>query len=106
MDKISKSSCDLDLDLDGTIPNVELVQAIFIFHNICSSFTPIEPLILSYHVHTHAHTHTQERTNARTYPCTHASMHSHTPTPHTHKHTHRHADTHRNTQTHIDTVQD
>ena len=37
--KISKSRCDLDLD--RTMPNVELVRAIFIYY---SMFTSIEPL--------------------------------------------------------------
>ena len=39
--KISKSR--RDLDLDRTMPNVELVRAIFL-NTVCSSFTSIEPL--------------------------------------------------------------
>ena len=32
--KISKSRHDLDLDLDQTRPNVELIRAIFIYYNM------------------------------------------------------------------------
>ena len=39
--KISKSH--RDLNLDRTMPNVELVRAIFIYYR-CTSFTSIEPL--------------------------------------------------------------
>ena len=60
--KISKSRCDLDLD--RTMPNVEL----FSYTTICSSFKWIEPLFLSYHVHSHTHTltHTDRKTDRHT----------------------------------------
>ena len=51
-----------DLDLDRTMPNVELVRAIFIYYNtIRSSFKSIEPLFLSYRVHRQTDTHTHRR---------------------------------------------
>ena len=47
-----------DLDLDRTMPNVELSE-LFSYTTICSSFKSIEPLFLSYRVHRQTHTHGQ-----------------------------------------------
>ena len=55
---MSKSRCYLDLD--QTMPNVELVRAIFIYY-----------LMLKFHVdkltHTHIHTHTHTHTHMGEY---------------------------------------
>ena len=59
--KISKSR--RDLDLDQKMPNVELIRAIFIYYNICSSFKWIEPL--SYCVHRHTHRQTDRQTDTK-----------------------------------------
>ena len=48
--KISKSRHDLDLD--WTMPNVELVRAIFIYYNMLNHY------FLSYHVHRQTDRHT------------------------------------------------
>ena len=61
--KISKSH--RDLDLDQTMPNVELVRAIFIYYTVCSSFTSIEPLFFELSCtqtdrQTHRHTDNDE----------------------------------------------
>ena len=67
--KISKSRSDLDLD--GTMPNVELVRAIFIYYNMFSSFKSIEPLFFELSCtqtdrHTRTHTHTERQTGMST----------------------------------------
>ena len=64
--KISKSCCDLDLD--RTMPNVELVRAIFIT-TICSSFKWIEPLFFELsctQTDTHQDTQTDRQTDRQT----------------------------------------
>ena len=57
MEKISKSRHDLDLD--RTMPNVELIRAIFIYYNM---FKFEVELFLSYRVHTHTDTQTDTHT--------------------------------------------
>ena len=64
-----------DLDLDRTMPNLEIVRAIFIYYNMFKWF---EPLFFELsctqtdrptdrqtdrhtHIHTHTHTHTHKR---------------------------------------------
>ena len=60
--KISKSR--RDLDLDRTMPNVELLRAIS-YTTICSSFKPIEPLFFEL-LCTQTHTQTDRQTDRQT----------------------------------------
>ena len=64
--KISKSH--RDLDLDQTMPNVELVRAIFIYYSMFK-FKWTEPLFFELsctQTHTHTHTDGKTRRNADT----------------------------------------
>ena len=56
VDIISKSSPDLGLG--PTMPNIELVQVIFIFYNVFKFHVPRLISFLSYHAKTHTETHT------------------------------------------------
>ena len=53
--KISKLRCDFYID--QTMPNVELVQAIFIYYSYVQVSSGLNHDFLSYHTHTHTHTH-------------------------------------------------
>ena len=65
--KISKSR--RDLDLDRTMPNVELVRAIFIYYNLFQVSSQLNHYFLSYRVHrqTDRHTHTDRHTDGHEY---------------------------------------
>ena len=56
--KISKLRCDFYID--QTMPNVELVQAIFIYYNYVQASSGLNHYFLSYHTHTHTNTHTRK----------------------------------------------
>ena len=65
--KISKSR--RDLDLDQTMPNVELSE-LFSYTTICSSFKWIKLLFFELscvHTHTHTRTHTHPHTHTHTH---------------------------------------
>ena len=62
-----------DLDLDRTMPNVELIQDTFVCYNIFEFQVPRLIIFLSYRAHRHTHTHRDRHT-------------------HTHTHTHRNYD--------------
>ena len=92
MEKKFKSCRDLDLDL--TLLNIELVQAIFTNYNVFKFH--VYRILFEFRAHTHTHTHTQTHTHTPTH--THTQTHTHTPThTHTHTHTHMHACTHAHT---------
>ena len=59
--KISKSH--RDLDLDQTMPNVELVRAIFIYYSIFKVSSGLNYYFLSYRVHRDTHTDRQTPTH-------------------------------------------
>ena len=57
----NSKSCS-DLDLVPTMPNIELVQDIFIYNNVLKFHVPrliTFCVIVQKHTHTHTHTHTQ-----------------------------------------------
>ena len=70
--KISKSRHDLDLD--RTMPNVELVE-LFSYTTICSSFKSIEPLFFEL-LCTQTHTQTDRRTDRHTHTHTDGNEYS------------------------------
>ena len=62
--KISKSRCDLDLD--RTMPNVELVRAYFHILQYVQVSSRLNHYFLSYRVHRQTHTHTDRQTDRHT----------------------------------------
>ena len=64
MEKNFKSFCDLDLD--RTMPNVELVRAVFICYNIFKFQVP-RSIIFRVIMLTDTHTHTDTQTHADEY---------------------------------------
>ena len=81
-----------DLDLDPTMPNIELVQHIFIYNNVFKFYVSRLVTLKISCKHTHTHTHTHARTHARTHTHTHTHIHTH---KHARAHTHTHGCTHR-----------
>ena len=55
-----------DLDLDGTMPNVELVETFSYATIYVQVSNGLNHNFLSYHTHTHTHTHTHGHTDRRT----------------------------------------
>ena len=77
MEKISKSCCDLDLD--RTMPYVELVRAIFICYNIFEFQVPrliIFGVIVLTDTQTDRHQDTHTQTDTKTHTQTHADEYS------------------------------
>ena len=66
--KISKSSCDLDLD--RTMPNVELIQAILVYYNMLRQYVQVSSgsnhYFLSYRVHRQTDRQTDTQTTMST----------------------------------------
>ena len=65
-----------DLDLDRTMPNVELVRAIFTYYQCVQVSSGLKCYFLSYPVHrkTHTHTHTYTHTHTHTQTDTQTDM--------------------------------
>ena len=56
-----------DLDLDRTMPNVELVRAIFIYYNMFEVSSGLSHYFFSYRVHRQTERHTDRQTDRQTH---------------------------------------
>ena len=64
-----KSLSNLDLDLDLTIPNIEIHRDIYIYNNVFKFLVPRYVtflVIMQKHTHMHTHTHTHQDAHTHT----------------------------------------